>query len=543
MEIGVFSNVNIFKLIRQLRKDYTVYESQGCGIWVPELIRQGERPYHMAIFLLDGKELFRNSKDQEALVKEYMGYIEYAAAQHPDIQYLISDLDIRNTSVVPDTGEMNTYVLEAEWKEGLEALCKMKDNVYCFSIKRMIEELGRACAYSPKMWYLALSPYSEAAEKRMKQAIIRAVRALEGKRKKCLLLDLDNTLWGGIAGEEGIYGIELSGKEGARYQDFQRNVLRLKKLGVLLGIVSKNNEHDAELIFQNHPDMILKWDDFVVKKINWLDKAQNIIKIQRELNIGFDSMVFIDDNPRERELVRRQLSEVIVPEFPRDSCMLEEFIKEVYEEYFLSFKLTKEDLDKSELYRQQAERNKLADNYEIMEDYLRSLDTRIRIKRLAECEIERAFQLVQKTNQFNLTALRYEKAELKRKMCLPEYDIWIGETEDKFGSSGKSILIVIKKEDRQAVIENFIMSCRIMGRAIEESVLTEAEEFYKRKGFDRMIGKYLKTDKNVPVENFYLNMGYTWQQSNQKEQQYKRKLGNPVKGRRLLARMNWEDSK
>lgn len=543
MNIGVFSNINLFRLTRKLRKKFSVYEREGYGVWIPELIETGEKSYQTAFFILDGKELFCDAReDKKTLIEEYMGYIKTAVEKNPNIQYFVSDLDIYDGFIDTASNILSNSLLEAMWVEQLDELCKGHENLFCFPLKASLSDLGRKSSYSKKMWYLASSPFSEIAEKEIAKQIYRTCFAIEGKRKKCILLDLDNTLWGGVVGEEGVCGITLSkNKEGARYRDFQKKILEIKRQGILLCIVSKNNEIDAKEVFETHSDMVLKWDDFVIKKINWNDKAENIKEIQRELNIGLDSMVFIDDNARERECVRSQLPEVIVPEFPHDTCTLTEFITEIYQDYFLTLTLTDEDSNKSNMYQQRIERNKEIKKHNTMEDYLYSLNTKVYLKQLTDDDLERAIQLVQKTNQFNLTTIRCDKNDLKIKITSSNYDIWLGEAADRFGSNGKSILIIVKREKCRVVLENFIMSCRIMGRCIEDSILFALEELYKEKGYKEIVGEYKETQKNIPVREFYKNKGYCLINCESEKQQFVKRLEERKIDEQHFAEIIWEE--
>ena len=526
MKIAVLSNINVFKLIHKMKKWAEVSEADGYGSWIQPLL-SGEQPGDYMLCLLDGRQFFSGLERPEAKlqaeerVREYSSYIETAAKQHPEKKYFISNMDILAEGLFTLQDKPYLRLLECTWESEVYRLSREYPNIYVFPLKDIITDIGREEAYSNKMWYLASSRFSKKIEEKIEYTIFKMIAAVEGKRKKCLLLDLDHTLWGGVLGEEGIEGIQLSeNKEGARYKDFQKKIKALKEMGVLLGIVSKNNEADAKEMFESHPDMILKWDDFVARKIGWQPKSISIREIQEELNIGFDSMVFLDDNPVEREEIKHELPEVIVPGFPADSAGLADFMEGIYQEYFLTAGVTQEDKNKTRLYQQRKQRERERKNHSSLDDYLKSLKTKITIEKLKEADVGRAVQLVQKTNQFNLTTRRYTETEIRNLQNKDTFDIWIAGVEDQFGNNGKTALVMIEKGPKTVKIDSFIMSCRIMGRYIEDSILHEMEKHYFKQGYEKLLARYVATQKNKPVENLYERIGYTLLSSSEDEKKY-----------------------
>lgn len=526
MKIAVLSNINVFKLIHKMKKWAEVYEPAGYGSWIQTLLN-GELQSDYIVCLLDGKQFFAGLERPEAQlraverIREYSSYIEAAAKRHTEKNFFISDMDILAEGLFTLQESPYLRLLEYGWEKELYRLLREYPNIYLFPLKEMITKLGRQEAYANKMWYLASSRLSKKAEEEIERVIFKMIEAVEGKRKKCLLLDLDNTLWGGVLGEEGIEGIKLSEhKEGARYKDFQKKIKSLKRMGILLGIVSKNNETDVMEMFESHPDMVLGWNDFVVRKINWQPKSKNIREIQEELNIGFDSMVFLDDNPVEREEIKHEIPEVTVPDFPSDSTGLADFMEGIYQEYFLTAGVTQEDKEKTKLYQQRKQREEEKKNYSSLDDYLQSLKTKITIERLKEADMDRAVQLVQKTNQFNLTTKRYTQKELQELKDKAGFDLWIAEVEDLFGNNGKTVLMIIEKGVDRVKIDSFIMSCRVMGRYIEDSLLHEIEMYYFRQGYKKLLAQYVATKKNKPVEGLYERIGYTLVEENDLEKDY-----------------------
>lgn len=527
MNTAILSNINLFKLINRMKKKIEVYEPEGYGNWIQPLLKDGKLADYI-ICIIDGNQLCNGVENVEAReealnrINECLFYIRSAVERHPQSKYFVSDIDIMPNAIysLKEVGYLRE--LEQVWGVTLHELALEFSNLFLFPLKDIVTYLGRKEAYSQKMWYLASSRFSMRGEQEIEKRIFQMISSLEGNRKKCLLLDLDNTLWGGIIGEDGIEGVVLSeNKEGARYKDFQKKIKDIQKKGILLGIVSKNNEEDARNMIENHPDMVLHWNDFVVKKINWNPKSQNICEIQKELNISLESMVFIDDNPVEREEVRCSLPEVVVPDFPGDTSVLGDFIEKIYWQYFLVSQVIYEDKVKTELYQQRWEREKEKENYSSLDSYLSSLNTKVIVQPVEKSDISRVMQLIQKTNQFNVTTKRYSEGEIRDMLAQPKiFDFWIAEISDKFGNNGKSALLIIEKRGEKIVLDSFIMSCRVMGRNIEKDILYVLEKKYVQKGFKTLEARYRRTPKNKPVAELYDKMGYLLVQEEEEEKCY-----------------------
>jgi len=435
---------------------------------------------------------------------QYLGTIKTFTEGHKDIPLFVSSLDIQHDKILPFTSSRLEHKIESYWISGLEEM-----SVPILEIAEIARNMGRDKFYSKRMWYLGSIPFSMSGEKAIAEEIARAWNALKGNRKKCLVLDLDNTLWGGVIGEDGLQGIELSTtKEGSRFRDFQKRIKDLKDQGVLLTVVSKNNEEDALEAIREHPDMVLREDDFVIIKANWEPKAVNIQNIAKELNIGLDSLVFIDDNPIERESVKNTFPEVNVPDFPKDTSMLESFAIEISKRYFPVLKITDEDLNKTDQYKVEQKRNEIKQKSISIEEYLESLEMRKTFRQIDESDVTRAAQLTQKTNQFNLTTRRYTESDIWNMMRSEDYQVWIGELEDKFGSYGKVILAIVKFEENTAIFDTFLMSCRVMGRNIEKEFLDGIEKEMISKGKSKIIAEYIPTPKNSVVKDFWIQNGY-----------------------------------
>jgi FkbH-like protein len=394
--------------------------------------------------------------------------------------------------------------LEQHWHRGIARATASHANIYIFDLKELVEQVGRSQLYSSKRWYLGGLRFSTAGEKLIAREFERILDAQVVARKKCLLVDLDNTLWGGVIGEDGVKGIQLSETgEGARYKDFQRRIRELGKMGIILGIVSKNNEADALEVFERHEHMVLRKGDFAAMKINWSAKARNIAELAQDLDIGMDSIVFIDDNPVEREAIRTALPEVTVPEFPADTCELTSFCERVYKECFFTLESTEEDRKRTEAYLANAERVAERTAAPSIEEFLAGLRTKIFLMRARDEDFGRAAQLTQKTNQFNLTTRSYTEQELRALQTTPGATVFIASVADKYGDSGKVLVSIVRREaPGTAELDTFLMSCRVLGRFIEDQILDHLVKELRADGVSRLRVRFIPTRKNAPARTF-----------------------------------------
>ncbi len=324
------------------------------------------------------------------------------------------------------------------------------------------------------------------------------------KRKKCLVLDLDNTLWGGVLGEEGIDRIQIGGDyPGKAFLYWQEALRQLTKIGVILAICSKNNEQDVWDVWDKNPFIVLKKDDFSAYRINWTNKATNIKELAEELNIGLDSIVFVDDNPTERELVKQMLPMVSVPDFPEHPYMLLEFFKQLVNDYFKVYSITEEDRQKTEQYKAAASRLKSQKSFTDFDEFLESLDIQIIIEAANEFNIQRIAQMTQKTNQFNLTTKRYTDADIRNFMT-NGWKIWCISVSDKFGNSGITGCVMVNGNK----IDTFLLSCRILGKGIETAFAKTLFKILTSEGMAELKAQYIPTTKNMQVKDFYDRMGF-----------------------------------
>ena len=327
-------------------------------------------------------------------------------------------------------------------------------------------------------------------------------------RKKCIVVDLDNTLWGGILGEDGPEGLKIgNGYPGNCYLEFQELLLEFSKKGVVLAVSSKNNLADVQNLFETRKDLKIKLSDFSAYRINWNDKPQNIIEIAKELNIGTDSIVFLDDNPAERSMVKKMLPKVVVPDFPLQPYKIAEFTRQVYNEYFAVYKLTDEDKRKKEQYSHNTLRKKEETLYSTKEDFLKALKLQITVSLASEITLPRVSQMTQKTNQFNLTTKRYSQSDIKHLMN-NNYRVWHASVKDKFGDNGITALAIINVKADTAVIDSFLLSCRILGKGIEKIFLTCILNELFVNGVKKVNAVYIPSGKNVQTKMFFENMGF-----------------------------------
>ena len=357
-------------------------------------------------------------------------------------------------------------------------------------------------------FYLSQVPVSPRLARNFNQWFLQKIRAIEGIRKKCLVLDMDNTLWGGILGEDGVSGIQLGNTyPGNCYRDFQSWIKEIQNTGVILALCSKNNPEDVQQAFSQRDEMVLKSADFSALRINWKNKAENLIEIAQELNIGIDSLVFIDDSPFEREQVKSMLPDVVVPDFPKQPYLLVDFIQEVYNQWFQVYELTEEDKSKSVQYQQNAQRRQLLNAFDTEEQFLKEMDIKLTISENNPVHIPRIAQMTQKTNQFNLTTKRYTPADINN-LISKGYLVWDVAVSDKFGDNGITALAIVKTEGLTAEIDSFMLSCRILGRGIENAFLNTVLNKLFEKGIREVKASFIPTAKNGQVEKFYDRNGF-----------------------------------
>ncbi|HTA81778.1 MAG TPA: HAD-IIIC family phosphatase [Bacteroidia bacterium] len=369
---------------------------------------------------------------------------------------------------------------------------------------------GNANTIDARLYISSDSVFSLDFTINMANNIVQVIDTYTGRSKKCLILDLDNTLWGGIIGDDGLENIRIGDLGiGKAFTEIQLWAKALKDRGIVLAVCSKNDEANAREPFDKHPDMLLRAEDITVFVANWSNKHDNIKYIQSVLNIGFDSMVFIDDSSFERNMVRTYLPEVNVPELPDDPAEYLAFLNGL--NLFETNAYTKEDKERTQLYKAEVLRNEAIKEYTSEADFLKSLDMVCEVEPFTSFTIPRVAQLTQRSNQFNLLTKRYTEEDVKRMTeDYAKYHTFSFALADKYGSHGLvGIIILEKKDDKIMFIDTWIMSCRVLKRGLEQFVLNEIMQFAKHHKFEKVIGEYIETKKNGMVRDHYKNLGFT----------------------------------
>ena len=382
-------------------------------------------------------------------------------------------------------------------------------NIYLLDTQRWVSIAGKN-AFNPKLWYMGKVAFGNDVFKECVRDMKAALRGINGGSKKLIILDLDDTLWGGVVGDVGWEGIRLGGHDyvGEAYVDFQRALKSLTRRGVLLGIVSKNEESVALEAITSHPEMVLRPDDFAGWKINWQDKAQNIVDLVSELNLGLESVVFIDDNPVERARVREALSEVFVPEWPEDRMFYRSALLGL--RVFDTPSVSEEDAGRTRMYVLERQRNDSKKAVGSLDEWLRSLDTRIQVEELNKANLQRAAQLLNKTNQMNLTTRRMTEPEMADWARQDNHKIWTFRVSDNFGDSGLTGIISLEVENKMGRIVDFVLSCRVMGRKVEETMLYTVIKDAESQSLDRVYARYIPTSRNKPCLDFWKSSGFSY---------------------------------
>lgn len=415
-----------------------------------------------------------------------------------------------------------TYQAVKKWNDALITLTSELPNVFLFDPNILQHTLGETRSRDLRGSYAFDMPFSNEFVVALTSEWLANIRALTGRARKCLVLDLDQTLWGGIVGEVGATGIALGPTyPGVAFQNFQRTLLKLWERGVILAINSKNNLDDVLEVFQRNPHVILRAEHFAAIRANWDDKSDNIASIAAELNIGTDSMVFLDDSPLERERMRAERPEVLVPEF---SLPPEQYVPTLLSlNVFHQMSLTQEDREKGRMYAAERARKEVLTTVHSKKDYIATLGITVAISASADCDLARVAQLTQKTNQFNLTTRRYAEADIRR-MLERGWRVYSAEVADKFGSYGIVIVAIVDTTTPEAILDTFLMSCRVMGRDVEYTFLERVCNRLRTHGVTSLTASFVPTAKNAPAADFLPTAGFTEVAGTATRTDYRREL-------------------
>lgn len=463
--------------------------------------------YDWVGFLFDASQIDR---DEDHFLKMFELIVDFSSSRK--ITVLVSTLPLQALSKFGHL-EANSKSFSYNQKIGkinqkLLDFSHDKKGVFIYDINQSILLHGHITIYDPRMLYVSKSPFSKEGISIITQSIADLVRSIFTPRKKVIVLDLDNTLWKGIVGEDGVSGIGFS-EDGPNksFYDFQVVLKAMTDRGVILALCSKNNLADVEEAFSVRQDLVLQWDDFVIKKINWEDKAKNISEISQELNLALESFVFLDDNPAERQWVKANFSEVLVPELPEEFAEYSEFLLQIEELKVSSY--TEEDSKRISSYKVESKRNNLKSASTSFMEFLQSLEIHCSINDANSETISRSSQLFMRSNQFNLTTKRYTESEIAGFIKNDGYLLKSLSVNDKFGDYGIVGMVLMKNTATAIEIDSFLMSCRVLGKNIEEYFLKKsillAQDIWGKKP---LVATYSKTAKNAQVKEFYENHSF-----------------------------------
>lgn len=476
----------------------------------------------------------------------------WCADQERELTELLTRIKDRSTGkILLHNFEVPTHsplgILESKqdfgFHESLEALnaalraaARNDPRIFLFDYDQFCSRLGKRQMTDPKMYYLGDIKLGFDHVADLASAYLSYLKPLAGLSRKCAVVDLDNTLWGGVLGEEGIEGIKLGPAfDGKPYYEFQKHLLALHQRGVILALSSKNNREEAMRAISTHPSMILKPEHFSAVRIDWQNKADQLKSIAQELNLGLDSLVFIDDDARERDLVRRLLPEVLVVDLPEDSSLYPEILSQIDD--FNTLQITSEDLQKGRYYSEQRARQNFATQSKDLNDYLRSLAMTVRIEPGGRFTIPRMAQLVLKTNQFNLTTRRYPEEKIEAFVQDPRMMIFAINVEDRFGDNGITGMAIVERGSVKWRVDTFLLSCRVIGRRIEESMLAYIAARAKQGGARALVGEFIPSPKNELARHFYSKQGFEPAGDGDESERWEFDLAKPYAGPEFIRVM------
>jgi len=391
--------------------------------------------------------------------------------------------------------------------QNLRHLALENRGVYILDYDSLMARYGREQWGDERKWLSVRLPLAAASMIRLTQEWMRFLHPLTGKVAKAVAVDLDNTLWGGVIAEDGMAGIQVGSEyPGAAYRELQLALLDLSRRGILLAVCSKNNLEEALAALENHPGMLLRSRDFAAMRINWQDKARNLREIAVELNIGLDTLAFLDDNPVERERVRAEAPEVMVLAMPEEPMRYAQAVRDA--PVFERLTLSEEDQQRNQYYAAERERADLEQAVSSPEEFYRSLGQEAEIQEANALTLARVAQLTQKTNQFNLTTRRYTEQQIADMMNCPGWRVLSLKVRDRYADNGLVGVAILRDEEKACEIDSFLLSCRVIGRTVETALVAHVAEQARSRGAERLEGWFLPTKKNAPARDFYARHGF-----------------------------------
>lgn len=471
---------------------------------------------NLAILMLDQTELLaeRTPAGLErgvSLIQSFIASFE----KHSRGMLLIHNLPVPTRSALHNLEQRDEHGevrLTRRFNEALAALCQTSSRAFVIDLESRLAEFGKRAAIDVRMNHIGRLPFAIDFLPVLADEYLGYVKAARGLNRKCLVLDADNTLWGGIVGEDGIAGIALGPTApGNAFVAFQRLLLAYYRRGVILALNSRNNPSDLFEVLDSHPHQVLTREHFAAVRVNWQSKSDNIAEIAKELNIGLDSMVFVDDDPVNRADVQRRHPDVLVVDLPRDPSGYPQSLLALNDWFALW--LTEEDRRRGELYAAARRRNEAESSSGSGEDYLRNLGLHVTLAPIDDFGLARASQLCLRTNQFNATTRRYTEADIRRLRALPEWILVSATLRDRFGDSGMIGLCFVELISDIATIDTMLMSCRALGRGVEDALVRQALAIAASRGARRCRAEVRFTLKNAPVRPYYRDRGFTLESS------------------------------
>jgi len=429
-------------------------------------------------------------------------------SQAPLIVHTLDTPPYLSQGVLDHQAETSQAAAVAQINDALRSLAKTHHGVYILDYNALVARHGRARWYDERKWLTMRMPIAAEQLVHVANEWLRFIHPLVGKVCKVLVTDLDNTLWGGVVGEDGIEGITLSADyPGAAYRAVQRVMLDLYYRGVILAICSKNNLADATAVLENHPGMLLRPQHFAALRINWNDKVENLRAIAAELNVGIDSLAFLDDNPVERARVRAELPAITVIEIADDPMAYARTLRDT--PVFERLALSNEDRERGQYYAEQRQRLDLEQSVTSLEGFYEALRQEVKIAPVTPQTLVRVAQLTQKTNQFNLTTRRYTEQQIAEMAASLDWRVYALSVKDRFGDNGLVGIAITRDTGEVSEIDTLLLSCRVIGRTVETALLAFLVEQSRSRGKRRLQGWFIPTKKNTPAREFYATHKFT----------------------------------
>jgi FkbH-like protein len=481
--------------------------SSGMYQFRPNVVILAVQTRDIAPEIWNGKTTTRSRIDE--IVSMFRQWIT-AVRRHSDAAMVIHSLE---QPAVAAAGALDAQQSENQrWaieqiNVGIGRAAREARGIYLLDYDSLISRYGRDAWHDEYKWLTARLPIAAEYLPKLCTEWLRFLHPISGRIGKVLATDLDNTLWGGILGEDGVDGIKISDEyPGAAYTALQRVMLDLVGRGILLAIVSKNNPDDVTEVLQKHPAMLLRTEHFAAIRAGWENKADSLRMLATELNLGLESIVFMDDNPVERQLVRQAVPEVTVLEMPDDPMRFARILRDC--PLFERLSIVQEDLERSRYYVGQVQRHELEQGCASVEDFYETLQQRVEVAPMAAATFARVVQLLNKTNQFNLTTRRYSEQEFTSLAGRKGWSVYTVRVADRFGDNGIVGVCILQRLGKVFIIDSLVLSCRVIGRTVESAVLAWIAQECSAAGAERLEGWFFPTKKNAPAASFYSDHGF-----------------------------------